>query len=178
MAPNWSRAARHHPARDANAVHVRLHGRRPRRAWHLSPTNINFIQKPFSPGTSRRKCATSWTAASSTYMSRSASDEKSRGPRSSVWHSCCGQRSSRRTGIAGVASAGLVSTWTLTSVERGVSGEKPERIQNPRGLLIFDCRRPCVRVCHHREPPATGDASSGSAWDVQCLQRLLGWLSR
>jgi hypothetical protein len=33
---------------------------------------------------------------------------------------------------------GLVSTWTLASVERGVSGEKPERIPNPRGLLIFD----------------------------------------
>ena len=32
----------------------------------------------------------------------------------------------------------LVSSWTLTSVERGVSGEKPERIANPRGLLIFD----------------------------------------
>jgi hypothetical protein len=34
--------------------------------------------------------------------------------------------------------ADLVSSWTLTSVERGVSGEKPERIQNARGLLIFD----------------------------------------
>ena len=34
--------------------------------------------------------------------------------------------------------AGLVSTWTLISVERGVTGEKPERIQNARGLLIFD----------------------------------------
>jgi hypothetical protein len=33
---------------------------------------------------------------------------------------------------------GLVSNWTLASVERGVSGEKPERIPNPRGLLIFD----------------------------------------
>ena len=32
----------------------------------------------------------------------------------------------------------LVSTWTLISVERGVAGEKPERIPNPRGLLIFD----------------------------------------
>src|SRR5262245_19647133 len=32
----------------------------------------------------------------------------------------------------------LVSTWTLSSVERGVSGEKPERIPNPRGLLIID----------------------------------------
>jgi Lipocalin-like domain len=34
--------------------------------------------------------------------------------------------------------ADLVSSWTLSSVERGVSGEKPERIQNARGLLIFD----------------------------------------
>ncbi len=34
--------------------------------------------------------------------------------------------------------AELVSSWTLTSVERGVAGEKPERIPNPRGLLIFD----------------------------------------
>jgi hypothetical protein len=35
-------------------------------------------------------------------------------------------------------SAGLVSTWTLVSIERGAGGEKPERIQNARGLLIFD----------------------------------------
>ena len=34
--------------------------------------------------------------------------------------------------------ADLVSTWTLTSVERGISGEKPERVANARGLLIFD----------------------------------------
>ena len=33
---------------------------------------------------------------------------------------------------------GLVSSWTLIAVERGVSGEKPERVANPRGLLIFD----------------------------------------
>ncbi len=32
----------------------------------------------------------------------------------------------------------LVSSWTLASVERGVSGEKPERVANARGLLIFD----------------------------------------
>jgi hypothetical protein len=32
----------------------------------------------------------------------------------------------------------LVSTWTLVSVERGLAGEKPERVPNPRGLLIFD----------------------------------------
>lgn len=35
-------------------------------------------------------------------------------------------------------SPDLVSTWTLNSVERGVAGEKPERIQNARGLLILD----------------------------------------
>ena len=32
----------------------------------------------------------------------------------------------------------LTSSWTLTSVERAVSSEKPERVQNARGLLIFD----------------------------------------
>ena len=32
----------------------------------------------------------------------------------------------------------LVSSWTLIGVERGISGEKPERVANPRGLLIFD----------------------------------------
>ena len=36
------------------------------------------------------------------------------------------------------SATALVSTWTLSSIERGVSGEKPERVQNPRGLLIFD----------------------------------------
>src|SRR5678816_4820055 len=35
-------------------------------------------------------------------------------------------------------SPDLVSTWTLNSVERGVAGEKPERFQNARGLLIID----------------------------------------
>jgi hypothetical protein len=36
------------------------------------------------------------------------------------------------------SSPDLTSTWTLNSVERGVNGEKPERIQNVRGLLIID----------------------------------------
>lgn len=36
------------------------------------------------------------------------------------------------------SSPNLVSTWTLNSVERGVAGEKPERAQNARGLLIID----------------------------------------
>jgi hypothetical protein len=39
---------------------------------------------------------------------------------------------------APLAARDLVSSWTLASVERGISGEKPERVQNPRGLLIFD----------------------------------------
>ena len=38
----------------------------------------------------------------------------------------------------GFSAAALVSSWTLTGVERGVSGEKRERIPNPRGLLILD----------------------------------------
>jgi len=32
----------------------------------------------------------------------------------------------------------LVSSWTLTSIERDVSSGTPERLTNPRGLLIFD----------------------------------------
>jgi len=36
------------------------------------------------------------------------------------------------------SSSDLVSTWTLNSVERGVGGDKPDRAQNPRGLLIID----------------------------------------
>jgi hypothetical protein len=36
------------------------------------------------------------------------------------------------------AAPELVSSWTLIAVERGVSSEKPERVANPRGLLIFD----------------------------------------
>jgi lipocalin-like protein len=36
------------------------------------------------------------------------------------------------------APGALVSSWLLTSVERGLSSEKPERVANPRGLLIFD----------------------------------------
>jgi hypothetical protein len=37
-----------------------------------------------------------------------------------------------------VSQADLVSTWTLTSIERGLSSGKPERMMNPRGLLILD----------------------------------------
>ena len=37
-----------------------------------------------------------------------------------------------------VAPADLAATWQLVSIERGVSGGKPERIQQPRGLLILD----------------------------------------
>lgn len=39
---------------------------------------------------------------------------------------------------AAESRADLVSTWTLTSIERGLSSEKPERTMNPRGLLILD----------------------------------------
>jgi len=39
---------------------------------------------------------------------------------------------------AGVSPSDLVSSWTLTSIERGLSSGKPERTPNARGLLIFD----------------------------------------
>ena len=32
----------------------------------------------------------------------------------------------------------LVSTWTLTTLEQGVSGGTPARVPNPRGLLVLD----------------------------------------
>lgn len=37
-----------------------------------------------------------------------------------------------------IAPADLAATWQLVSLERGVSSEKPERNQQPRGLLILD----------------------------------------
>src|SRR5687767_4490958 len=39
---------------------------------------------------------------------------------------------------AAIAPADLAATWQLVSLERGVSSGKPERIQQPRGLLIVD----------------------------------------
>lgn len=43
----------------------------------------------------------------------------------------------KRAAAAGVTAAGLVGTWTLESAEHGVQ-TRPSRIQNPRGLLVFD----------------------------------------
>jgi hypothetical protein len=37
-----------------------------------------------------------------------------------------------------IAPADLAATWQLVSLERGLSSEKPERNQQPRGLLILD----------------------------------------
>jgi hypothetical protein len=39
---------------------------------------------------------------------------------------------------ATIAPADLAATWQLVSIERAVSSGKPERIQQPRGLLILD----------------------------------------
>jgi hypothetical protein len=41
---------------------------------------------------------------------------------------------------AGASAAELVSTWTLVSVERGVSGGQITRAQSSRGLLILDAK--------------------------------------
>jgi Lipocalin-like domain len=37
-----------------------------------------------------------------------------------------------------IAPADLAATWQLVSLERGLSSEKPDRNQQPRGLLILD----------------------------------------
>src|SRR5688572_31199912 len=37
-----------------------------------------------------------------------------------------------------IAPADLAATWQLVSIDRGLSSGKPERIQQPRGLLILD----------------------------------------
>ena len=46
------------------------------------------------------------------------------------------ERSAAQT--AKIAPADLAATWQLTSLERGVATGKPERVQQPRGLLILD----------------------------------------
>jgi Lipocalin-like domain len=46
-----------------------------------------------------------------------------------------GQAAAQATSIA---PADLAATWQLVSLERGLSNEKPERNQQPRGLLILD----------------------------------------
>ena len=40
--------------------------------------------------------------------------------------------------VTSIAPADLAATWQLVSLERGLSSEKPERNQQPRGLLILD----------------------------------------
>ena len=42
-----------------------------------------------------------------------------------------------------IAPADLAATWQLVSLERGLSSEKPERNQQPRGLLILDSAGTC-----------------------------------
>jgi hypothetical protein len=49
--------------------------------------------------------------------------------------SAAGSAAQESTRTAGVD---LVSTWTLTSLEQGLTGGQPTRVANPRGLLIFD----------------------------------------
>jgi hypothetical protein len=52
----------------------------------------------------------------------------------SIW-AAPGQAVAQATSIA---PADLAATWQLVSLERGLSSEKPERDQQPRGLLILD----------------------------------------
>lgn len=51
---------------------------------------------------------------------------------------CGAPPSSARQAASPANGSSLVSTWTLTVVEQGVSGGQPARVTNPRGLLVFD----------------------------------------
>lgn len=46
--------------------------------------------------------------------------------------------SSARQATSPPAASSLVSTWTLTTFESGVSSGTPARVNNPRGLLVLD----------------------------------------
>jgi hypothetical protein len=51
---------------------------------------------------------------------------------------CTAPSSSARQTVVAPTVASLVSTWTLTLFEQGVSGGQPARVANPRGLLVLD----------------------------------------
>jgi hypothetical protein len=47
---------------------------------------------------------------------------------------------------AAASERDLVGTWTLASVQQGVDSPKPTRVQNPRGLLVFDATGHVIEV--------------------------------
>ena len=51
---------------------------------------------------------------------------------------CGAPTSFARQAASPAGVAGLVSTWSLTVFEQGVSGGPPTRVANPRGMLVFD----------------------------------------
>lgn len=50
----------------------------------------------------------------------------------------CGAAGESAAQTASLAPADLAATWQLVSMERGLSSGKPERMTQPRGLLILD----------------------------------------
>ena len=64
------------------------------------------------------------------------------------------------------ASPALTSSWTLAAIERGLSGGQPDRVQNPRGLLIFDSAGHVYEffTIGNRQPPDAQQADPARAF--------------
>ena len=55
-----------------------------------------------------------------------------------VWCLLVARPALAQSTATGIAPADLAATWQLVSIDRAVSSGKPERLQQPRGLLILD----------------------------------------
>ena len=89
--------------------------------------------------------------------------------------------SSARQQFTPTTTPGLVSTWTLSTFEQGVSGGQPVRVTNPRGLLVFDAAGHAFELV----TSLAGQRTTGGQLPhrrgpghVRRIQRLLGRLPR
>ena len=120
-----------------HALHVRLHGRRAGRRDQLAPGSRRLHPETFLAQCARRQGARD-AGSPAQHRARSTHDTSRRPlPRARPGveraHRHPHDRQSRRP-----RSPSLVSTWTLTTFEQGVSGGQPARVTNPRGLLVLD----------------------------------------
>jgi len=70
---------------------------------------------------------------------------------------------------AGPSPDELVSSWTLTSIERGVAGPTPERVMNARGLLVFDA------AGHAYEFFTSASRQAPEAWQADPLRAFASY---
>lgn len=61
------------------------------------------------------------------------------------------------------AALDLVGTWTLAIVEQNVESGTPARVQNPRGLLVFDAAGHVIEVVTRATPAAAGGLSDAQS---------------